>query len=151
MAFSTVVVMALGAVIILAAIANYLLRRQISSQEVAFAVVGFILITAPNWSSILIDLGGQKIEIKRQIGEAASASDAVAEQVEVLSNEVSGIRSQLLSLSELLRTQQAVPSGAAQQIESRLRSLPGVDRASLGTARTTLRRLRTDLPEQRSR
>jgi hypothetical protein len=144
MTIATAVAMIVGVVVVLAAIAIQWPKREITGPGIIMTVVGFILITSPNWTSILVDVGGQKIELK-QFADATTAADDVAGQVEVLAGEVAAIKTQLIGLSSMLQTGQPVSPAAARQIESRLSNLPVVDRSKLSSARSTLNRVRTGL------
>jgi hypothetical protein len=133
-----------GAFVILVALWIQASRKEITATGIVLAMVGFILMTSQSWSTIVVDPGSGKVELK-QIAVAAAAADDVAAQVEVLAGEVSGIKTQLIDLAALLRTGQNVSPDAARQIETRLSRMPVMDRSKLSSARATLGRVRNDI------
>lgn len=133
-----------GAFVILVALWIQASRKEITATGIVLAMVGFILMTSQSWSTIVVDPGSGKVELK-QIAVAAAAADDVAAQVEVLAGEVSGIKTQLIDLAALLRTGQNVSPDAARQIETRLSRMPVMDRSKLSSARATLGRVRSDI------
>jgi hypothetical protein len=135
----TIVGMAAGAVLILAAIGVFWNMKTFPAGGVMVCLVGFALISMSQWSSIKISAAGATVEFLRdQIKQTAAAADELAAQTQKVATAVEATQKQLASLTDLLETRKVLPATEARSIRTRLEAVPNVDPIKLGNARAKL-------------
>jgi len=138
----TVVGMAAGGVLILTAVAVFLVKKEFPAGGVVVTMVGLVLIGMSQWSSIKFTAAGATLEVLRhEIRRTAAAAEEVAAQAEETAAAVEATKLQLASLTGLLETRQVLPATMAQPIRAKLSAVPSVDLSKLRTARGDLKRL----------
>ncbi|MBN1817936.1 MAG: hypothetical protein JW828_11285 [Sedimentisphaerales bacterium] len=142
-----IVAMVAGAILILIAVWIFLSTKEFSRNGVIVILAGAVLLTISEWRTITLDLAGFKIELQKQIEQAATAADEVAAQVEKTTAQVDVMKTQFITLSSLLQTGQPIQPAKVKEIEKNILALPDFDRAKLQTARETFNILRMKNPK----
>jgi hypothetical protein len=147
----TIVGMAAGGVLILTAVAVFLIKKEFSPGGVMVTIVGLVLIGMSQWSSIKLTGAGVTLEVLRdQITQTAAAADEVAAQAENAAAGLEATKRQVANLAQLLETKQVLPATAVQPIRAQLSAVPSVDRSKLATARSKLATAREGLNRLKS-
>jgi hypothetical protein len=139
----TVVGMNAGCVLVLAAVAVFLIKKEFPAGGVMVTIVGLVLIGMSQWSSIKLTAAGVTLEVLRhEIRQTAAAADEVAAQAQNAAAGVEATKRQLANLTQLLETRQVLPATLAQPIRAQLSAVPSLDRSKLAAAREALNRIR---------
>jgi hypothetical protein len=138
----TIVGMAAGGVLIIAAVAVFLSKKEFPAGGVMVTLVGLILIGMSQWSTIKITAAGATVEVARdEIRTTAEAVDAVAEQTQQAAAAVEATRQQLSNLTAMLENRQVLSAAAVQPIRTELSTAPRIDAAKLKEVRDSLKRV----------
>jgi hypothetical protein len=135
----TIVGMIAGGILILTAVAVFLIKKEFPSGGVAVTMVGMALIGMTQWSSIKITAQGIEVQrIAENTRKIAAAVDEVAAQTEQAEAGIEATRQQVVALTAELETRHVLPSESSRAIGVHLSAVPRIDRSKLAAARSAL-------------
>lgn len=134
----TIVGMIAGAVLIVVVVVVFLRKQEFSSGGVVVTVIGLILLTLSQWSSIRLSAAGTTLEL---VKETAAAADQVAAQTQQTAAALETTRQQLSALAAQLGAKNVLTAPTLHAMQSTLAAVPRVDVNRVLEARRTLTRI----------